>query len=205
MQGSDGEYFIYFFNKNFYLEKKFEKWGIGETFEINGKYFIHYFYGRGNSTSSVYDIKNSYQKICEKMYFHQGHLTTIDNCKYLIFPPPSHFDYGYEYNRPCKYTFFNLENFSERLIEISDEVYDYGDEPMIIHKFKGEKYLRCQSPGFRISGKEKWAIIEEKEGKFFQKEKADDDKILGDNTLFLKNNVIISWNFKENIIKFLSY
>ena len=198
--------YIYFFNKNFYLEKKFNKVGpTDKTFEINGKYFIHYFYARGNSTSSVYDIKNSYQEICKKKYFHEGHLTTIDNCKFLIFPPPSDFDYGYEYNRPCKYTFFNLENFSERLIEISDEVYDYGDEPMIIHKFKGEKYLRCQSPGFDISGKTKWTIIEEKEGKFFPKEKADDDNILGDNTLFLKNNVIISWNFKENIIKFLSY
>ena len=198
------KYFIYFFNKNFYLEKKFEKKGGSITFEINGKFFIHYIYMRGLSTSSVYDINNSYQKIYEKIYFHQGNLTTIDNCKYLIFPPPSDFNFGYEFNRPCKYTFFNLENFSERLIEISDEVYNSWDEPIIIHKFKCKKYLRCQSPCFGIK-KSKWTIIEEKEGKFFQKEKADDDKILGDNTLFLKNNVIISWNFTEKIITFLSY
>ena len=200
----ESNYSIYFFNKNFYLEKKFNKF-LGETFEINGKFFIHYFYARGASTSSVYDINNSYQQIYEKRYFHLGNLTTIDNCKYLVFPPPSDFDFGYEYNRPCKYTFFNLENFSERLIEMCDEVYQNHEEPTIIHIFKGEKYLRCDMSFHRINGKSKWTIIEEKEGKFFQKEEANDDKILGDNPLFFKNNMIISWNFNEKIIKFLCY
>ena len=52
---------------------------------------------------------------------------------------------------------------------------------------------------------ENWTIIEEKEGKFIQKEKANDDDILGDNPIFIKNNMIISWNFNGKIIKFLSY
>jgi len=86
-----------------------------------------------------------------------------------------------------------------------DEVYHDNNEPTIIHKFKGEKYLRCYMSFHRIDGKSKWTIIEEKEGKFFQKEEANDDKILGDNHLFFKNNIIISWNFNEKIIKFLCY
>ena len=193
------EYFIFFLNKNFHLEKKIEKSAIGRTFEINGKYFIHYFYWRGGSTTSVYDINNNYQQVYEKRYYHQGNLSFVDN--YLILPP-SQDAYFEEY---CNYTFVNLQNFSDRLIEISH--YYYGDEPMIVHKFNGEKYLQCKSPGFwnELIKNDLWTIIEEKEGKFIQKEKANDDNILGDNLLFFKNNVIISWNFNGNIITFLIY
>ena len=207
-QGNDLEYtrdtkkyFIFFLNKNFHLEKKIEKTYIGRTFEINGKYFIHYFYWRGGSTTSVYDINNNYQQVYEKRYYHQGNLSFVDN--YLILPP-SLDGYFEEY---CNYTFVNLQNFSDRLIETSREAGYYGNEPMIVHKFNGEKYLQCKSPGFwnELIKNDLWTIIEEKEGKFIQKEKANDDNILGDNLLFFKNNVIISWNFNGNIITFLIY
>ena len=207
-QGNDLEYtrdtekyFIFFLNKNFHLEKKIEKSAIGRTFEINGKYFIHYFYWRGGSTTSVYDINNNYQQVYEKRYYHQGNLSFVDN--YLILPP-SQDAYFEEY---CNYTFVNLQNFSVRLIETSHEAGYYDDEPMIVHKFNGEKYLQCESPGFwnELIKNDLWTIIEEKEGKFIQKEKANDDNILGDNLLFFKNNVIISWNFNGNIITFLIY
>ena len=75
---------------------------------------------------------------------------------------------------------------------------------MIIHKFKGEKYLQCQCKSFRFD-KENWTIIQEKNGKFFKIEKAENDKILYGNLLFLKKNEIISWDFEEKIINFLSY
>ena len=69
---------------------------------------------------------------------------------------------------------------------MSDESYNYEYEPLIIHKFKGEKYLSCKSYGFPSCGKSNCIIIKEKEGKFFQEEEANDDKILGDNTYFSK-------------------
>ena len=123
----------------------------------------------------------------------------MDN--YLILPP-SQDAYFEEY---CNYTFVNLQNFSDRLIEISH--YYNGDEPMIVHKFNGEKYLQCKSPGFwnELIKNDLWTIIEEKEGKFIQIEEINNDEILGDNPLFFKKNEIITWNFNEKIIKFLSY
>ena len=58
---------------------------------------------------------------------------------------------------------------------------------------------------FGLAKKTKWTIIEEKEGKFIQIEEINNDEILGDNPLFFKKNEIITWNFNERIIKFLSY
>ena len=198
----DGNY-IYFFNQKFHLEKKIEKRINGRTFELCGKYFIHYFYMRGGSTTSVYDINNNYQEIYSKTFYHQGNLSFIDNNKYLILPPSPD-----DYDNDCyKYTFVNLENFSDRLIDVRELCGNYNDEPMIIHKFKGQKYLQCVSPGFwcgKIQNSN-WSIIEEKEGKFILKEKAMEDCVLGDNLLFLKNNVIISWHFNGYHIHFLNY
>ena len=193
--------FIYFFSKSFHLQKKIEKFDSGRTFDINGKYFIHYFYMRGGSTTSVYDINNNYQQVYEKRYYHQGNLTFIADNKYLILPPSPD---GYD-NEFHLYTFVNLENFSDKKIDASNEVHNYGAEPMIVHKFKENKYLQCESSGFWIGKKTKWTIIEEKEGKFIQIEEINNDEILGDNPLFFKKNEIITWNFNEKIIKFLSY
>ena len=87
------------------MEKKTKIFNVGRTFEINGKYFIHYFYLRGGSTTSVYDINNNYQQVYEKKYYHQGNLSFMDN--YLILPPSPD---GYD-NENFNYTFVNLQNF----------------------------------------------------------------------------------------------
>ena len=79
------KYFICFLNKSLQLKKKVETFlAIERTFEINGKYFITYFYSRGCSTSNVFDINNDYQQIYEKRCCHLGNLTTIDNPKIHI-------------------------------------------------------------------------------------------------------------------------
>ena len=88
---------------------------------------------RGNSTTTVYDLNDNYKKVYSKSYFHEEDLSFIKD-KYLILPP-SVDDYDLEYH---KYTFVNLEDFSERLIEIDC----FGSYPKIIHKFKEEKYLQ---------------------------------------------------------------
>ena len=116
----------------------------------------------------------------------------------LILPPPPS-DYF------SQYTFVNLKDFSEKIISV--DVYNFSDEPMIIHKFKGKKYLQCQSAGFDYLGKKtKFSIIEEKgEGNFIIIEELSNDNILGDNLLFFDYNSILSWNYGENNIKFLKY
>lgn len=103
------------------------------------------------------------------------------------------------------FTLFNLENLSEKKIDYSE--YWYGNEPIIIKKFKGKFYLMCVVNLYSsiFDKKSDWRIVEESEGKFIKKEELNNDEILDDNLIFLNNNLILSWNYKGNIINILSY
>ena len=144
-------------------------------------------------------MNNKYEEIIQKRYYHQGNLSFISD-KYLILPP-SPDDFNEEY---YKFTIINLENFSERKISIDG--YGFGDEPMIIQIFNDKQYLICQSGGFnKLNGKAKWSIFEEKDNNLVKKEDLKDENILGNNLLFLDDNLIISWNYGDNFVELLSY
>ena len=112
-----------------------------------------------------------------------------------------------------KFTFFDLNNFSERKVySISynlDGDYDYesGDKLFIIHKFDNNTFLQFQTSE-NYFGK-KWSIVELKVDKKFERfifvKKFDDRGILGDNVYFLPDNLIITWDFIGKTIKFVHY
>ena len=140
-----GEKYHYFCN-DFNFEKKYDNdYGDynGTTFEINGKFFIYYYYMRGGSTTTVYDLNDNYKKVYSKSYYHEEYDLSFIKHKYLILPP-SFDDYDLDYD---KYTFVNLEDFSERLIETYYSDFRSELKPNILYKFKEEKYLQFYTIG----------------------------------------------------------
>ena len=110
-----------------------------------------------------------------------------------------------------KFTFFDLNNFSERKVySISyneDSDYESCDKLFIIHKFDNNTFLQFQTSE-NYFGK-KWSIVELKVDKkiehFIFVKKFDDRGILGDNVYFLPDKLIITWDFIGKTIKFVHY
>ena len=81
---------IYFFRNN-KLYQKYEEEDYFfnqltlDTYEINGKFLITYFYHRGCSTSTIYDMNDKYKKVYEKRYGHYCDYFFIKD-KYIILP-----------------------------------------------------------------------------------------------------------------------
>ena len=186
---------IYFFRNN-KLHQKYEdnfcEDLIEKTCEINGKFLITYFYARGDSTTSIYDMNNKYKKVYEKRYLHHDNYFFIKD-KYIILPYDTYFDYLPEIP---EFTKVNLQTFESN--EINFKVFG-----IIKHRFSKKKYLI-----YFYSG---WSIVEEDEKNNFSiKEEIGYDNngnniFYGEELLFLSNNLIISWNIGENNINFLTY
>ena len=117
----EGRNNLYFYRNNSLYSKydgeDFDYRTKGNNNEVNGKFFIFYFYYRNCSTTTVFDMNNNYKKIYQKKYFHLFNSFIKD--KYIIFPPTESFD-GDEHH---PFTFVNLENFSERKIDMDDFSY----------------------------------------------------------------------------------
>ena len=186
---------IYFFRNN-KLHQKYEdnfcEDLIEKTHEINGKFLITYFYARGDSTTSIYDMNNKYKKVYEKRYLHYDNYFFIKD-KYIILPYDTYFDYLPEIP---EFTKVNLQTFESN--EINFKVFG-----IIKHRFCKKKYLIHSFSG--------WSIVEEDEKNNFSiKEEIgydtnDNNIFYGKELLFLSNNIIISWNIDENNINFLMY
>ena len=185
------KYFYFFRNNKLhqkYEDNSWEPFLIEKTYEINGKFLITYFYARGYSTTSIYDMNNKYKKVYEKRYGHYDNYFFI-NDKYIILPIDVESDVN-------EFTKVNLQTFE--CGEIDFKVFG-----IIKHRFSKNKYLIDSYSG--------WSIVEEDEKNNFSiKEEIgydnnDNNIFYGKELLFLSNNLIISWNIGENNINFLTY
>ena len=159
-----------------------------------------------NSTSEflIFDINNNYKKLYSKenaiydfCYKHPSFL----NEQIIIFPailnPYVSDSYDFIFLN------FDFDNFSERSVEcyFNEKDFENCNKLFIIHKFEDKIYLQLQK-----SGDDKiWSIVIEDEDFFSCIKSLDDKKLFGDNLHFLPNNLIISWDFKGTIIKFIKY
>ena len=189
------KYFYFFRNNKLHQKYEDNSWDpylIQKTYEINGKFLITYFYARGGSTTSIYDMNNKYKKVYEKRYQHYDNYFFIKD-KYIILPYDDDFDYGPEIP---EFTKVNLQTFECNKINFKV----FG---IIKHRFCKKKYLIDSNSG--------WFIVEEDEKNNFSiKEEIgydtnDNNIFYGKELLFLSNNIIISWNIDENNINFLMY
>ena len=172
--------YVYFFRNN-KLYKKYDNnsWLplIEGTYEINGKFFITYFYSRGNSTTTIYDMNDKYKIVYEKRYGHYCNYFNIKD-KYLILP--YNIEYYPHYPHP-KFTELNLLTFE--FSEINFEI-----ACIIKHRFSEKRYLMADSEG------ENWYIVEENgSNNFVVKEQINNNNIFyGKELLFLENNLILT-------------
>jgi len=160
----------------------------------------------------ILDLKNNYEILYSKKkdnYEYSYKIASILDEQTIIFSAYL----NYYVTDAEKFTFFDLNNFSERKVySISynlngDDDYESGNKLFIIHKFDNNTFLQFQTSE-NYFGK-KWSIVELKVDKKFERfifvKKFDDRGILGNNVYFLPDKLIITWDFMGKTIKFVHY
>ena len=187
------------FDQKGIIKKKLGYSPVYGLYEIKEKYLII------NSTNEflIFDINDNYKKLYSKensiydfCYKHPSFLNEQIIFSAILNPYVSD---GYDFI----FLNFDFDKISERSVECyyNDADYENCDKLFIIHKFEDKIYLQLQKRGYDKI----WSIVKEDENIFSCIQSLDDKKLFGDNLHFLPNNLIISWDFKESIIKFIKY
>ena len=182
--------------------KKEIKYYHFEIYEIKGKYLII----NSETEFVILDIKNNYKKLYSKKqkspYDWADKHPFILNDHTIIFSATLNI----YVEKADHFIFLDLKNLKESSIYsyYDDDHYDSCNEVLIAHQFENNIYLQVEKAD---KGKI-WTIVKEDKTRFphfICIKSLDDKKLLGDYLHFLSNNLIISWNFLENDIKFIHY